>query len=75
MERDADLDTALRLFEEGLQAWRRVFDEYPDLLDDDTTVDDMKDIIESYRRLLHLRDQPFPKDFILQDVLDANLEN
>jgi hypothetical protein len=77
MERDADLDKALKLFEEGLRAWRRVFDKYPELLDDDTTVDDTKDIIESYRRLLHLRDTPFPKpeDFILQDVLDADPEN
>lgn len=75
MERDADLDKALALFEEGLRAWRRVFDKYPDLLDDRTTVEDTQDIIESYRRLLHLRDQPFPKDFILQDVLDAKPED
>jgi len=74
MERDADLDKALELFEKGLQAWRRVFDKYPDLLDDRTTVEDTQDIIESYRRLLHLRDMPFPKDFILQDVLDAKPE-
>jgi hypothetical protein len=71
LDQEADLDTALDHFDDGLKAWRRVFDKYPELLEDPTTIDDTKEIIESYRRLLHLRGEPFPEDFILQDVLDA----
>jgi len=72
LEQEADLDTALDRFNDGFKAWRRVFDKYPVLLTDRTTVEDTQQIIESYRRLLHLRGDPFPEDFILQDVLDAD---
>ncbi len=67
----ADLGTAKAKYEEGFAAWRQVFDNYPDLLEDPVTLEDTKEIVSRYRRVLHLHDLPFPKDFILQDVLDA----
>jgi len=69
---DADLETAKSSLEAGFAMWRKVFDKYPELLDDATTVEDVQDTIETYRQVLNLHDEPFPKDFILQDVLDAD---
>jgi hypothetical protein len=30
----------------------------------------MRDIVDRYRKLLEQLDEPFPKPFVLQDVLD-----
>ncbi|MBN2473726.1 MAG: hypothetical protein JXB62_03910 [Pirellulales bacterium] len=73
---DGDLDTAKRTFEDGLAAWRKVLDAYPEMLADPTAGDDLMDVIERYRQILELRDEQLPKNFVLQDVIDryANRE-
>jgi hypothetical protein len=52
--------------------WRKVLDKNPSLVIDTTTGEDLMDAIRRYRRILSQLDEPFPKNFILQDVLNAH---
>ncbi len=67
-----DLAAASTAYDKGLKAWRDVLDEFPKLKADNTTPDDLMDIIKRYRRILSQLDEPFPKNFILQDIIDLN---
>ncbi|MFM8291211.1 MAG: hypothetical protein ACKOC4_05860, partial [Planctomycetia bacterium] len=64
------LQPAKQAYEEAFAAWRQVLDASPVLRQDKLTADDMRDIVNRYRKLLEQLDEPFPKPFILQDVLD-----
>ena len=68
----ADLGTARAAYEQGLAGWRKVLDDFPKLKDDITTQDDMIDIIKRYRHILNQLDIPFPKHFILQDIINVS---
>jgi hypothetical protein len=70
---------ARKLYEQGLEAWRRVIDKHEDgsedtftLLDDTTFVDDLHDICGKYREILGQLEEKFPEPFILQDILDKH---
>jgi hypothetical protein len=67
----ADLEQARAAYDKGFAAWRKVLDNFPALVRDDTTVSDLMDIINRYKRILGQRDEnePLPKDFILQDIV------
>jgi hypothetical protein len=67
-----DLVTARDQYVEGLAEWRRLLDkpEFADLTTDRHMVEELGEIIKRYREILEKRDEEFPKDFILQDVLD-----
>lgn len=67
----ADLQAAQRLYEEAFQKWRVVLDKYPTVRDNFNTADDLAREIDRYRRLLGQLDQPFPDNFVLQDMLDV----
>jgi hypothetical protein len=67
---NARLQPAKQAYEEAFAAWRQVLDASPVLRQDKLTADDMRDIVNRYRKLLEQLDEPFPKPFILQDVLD-----
>ncbi len=69
---DGDLPNALRYYDEGLNAWRKVLDKFPELVPDETFGSDLVDIVNRYRKILELRDEPFPEDFILQDIVDLH---
>jgi hypothetical protein len=59
-------------FEEGFQRWRKILDQYPDMLDD-TTAFEVYDLTKAYRRVLGQLDVPFDKSkFILRDLLEKN---
>jgi hypothetical protein len=66
----ADLPAARRALETSFQHWRRVLDKHPDLLVDPTSFA-MLDGIHVYEAVLKQMDEPFPKKFVLQDMLDA----
>jgi hypothetical protein len=70
--REIDLLAARKLYDEGLVKWRALLDRFPALAKDDITVDDLMDDINRYRRLLNQMDEPFPKPFILQDIIDRH---
>jgi hypothetical protein len=66
----ARLQPAKQAYEEAFAAWRQVLDTTPVLRDDRLTADDIAEITGRYRRLLEQLDEPFPRPFILQDMLD-----
>jgi hypothetical protein len=66
----ADLVTAKESFDTGLALWRKLIDKYPEIIEDRTVGDDLADVCKDYLRLLQKSDEPPPKPFILQDVLD-----
>ena len=63
---------ARKAYEEGMASWRKVLDRFPLLVADRTTVDDLMDVIKHYKRTLDQLDEPFPKKFILQDIIDQH---
>ena len=67
------LPSAKDYYDAGLAKWRELLDreDFSFLVREANTVDDLIEIIDKYRLLLEMRDEPFPKDFILQDVLDS----
>ena len=67
---EARLQPAKQAFEEAFEAWRRVLDDSEVLREDAMTQEDIVEIIDIYRELLEQLDEPFPKPFILDDVLD-----
>jgi hypothetical protein len=67
---EARLQPAKQAFEEAFKAWRKVLDDSEVLREDAMTQEDIVEIIDIYRELLEQLDEPFPKPFILDDVLD-----
>ena len=57
-------------YERSFENWRVILDKFPELRTDHLTLEDVMDEINDYRRALSQDDLPFPKDFILQDVID-----
>jgi hypothetical protein len=70
--RDSRLDEAREAFDDGLAKWRLVLNKFPKLVEDQTTGDELVEMIDRYRRLLKARDEKMPEEFILQDVLDRH---
>lgn len=68
----ADLQTAREKYEAGLQHWRNVFDQFPVLIQDTITGDELLAVINRYKEILRKSDEPFPDPFVLQDLLDFN---
>lgn len=69
-----NLPLAKEKYELGLAKWRELLDlpEFEGLVEDRNVGDDLVDEIKIYRRLLDALDEPFPQNFILQDVLDLH---
>jgi hypothetical protein len=68
------LRPAKEKIEAGLAKWREVLDlpQFPHLLEDRNLGRDIIDAIKLYRRILDASDEPFPEDFILQDVVEQH---
>lgn len=64
----AELDDARKYFESSWHAWRKLYDQYPRLLDD-LSADELADGIKQYQRLLQQLDEKLPADFPLGDIL------
>jgi hypothetical protein len=74
--RIGDLPTAKEQYVAGLEQWRKLLDkeEFAGLVKDPEIGDELVEIIGKYRVVLDKRDEDFPKDFILQDVLDLHAD-
>jgi hypothetical protein len=58
-------------YEQAFRAWSKVFEQFPILFEDPATGSDVWDIIRDYQRLVvQDMDGEFPKNFILQNVID-----
>jgi hypothetical protein len=69
---DGDLLGSQKAYEQGMALWRKALDQFPELIGDRTMGDTLMDVIKRYREILGQLDEPFPKNFILQDVLDKH---
>jgi hypothetical protein len=65
----ARLQPAKQAFEEAFAAWREVLDSSDVLRGDQISKDDLNEVVDRYKKLLEQLDEPFPKDFPLQDIL------
>jgi hypothetical protein len=68
-----DLVGAYNNYQQGLKLWRKVLDTHPEYVADQSTCEDLVEMLKRYRHILSQRDQAFPDPFILQDVLDSYL--
>jgi hypothetical protein len=70
---NGDQADAVTAYREGLQAWRKVLDDHREYLTDQTTNEDLIDMIRRYRRVLAQEEnKTLPEPFILQDVIDVH---
>ena len=60
------------LYDQGWHKWAGVIKEFPRLLNESTTIDDLMESIRHYRSVLQQLDEKFPEPFVLQNVLDAD---
>jgi hypothetical protein len=68
----AQLLAARDKYVESLKKWRLVLDAYPQLLEDQITVEELAESVDRYRGVLQQLDEKLPEPFVLQDLLDAN---
>ena len=68
----SQLTQAHKLYDQGLAKWRSVIDRHPETLDHAIMVEDLVEIIDGYRKILHQEDSEFPKQFVLADVLEKD---
>ena len=57
---DGDLVAADEAYQQGLEAWRKVLDAHPEYVTDQTTGEDLMDMIKRYRHILSRRENPSP---------------
>jgi hypothetical protein len=69
---DGDQIDAMSAYRAGLQAWRKVLDTHREYLTDQTTNEDLIDMIRRYRHVLAQDNKTLPEPFILQDVIDVH---
>jgi hypothetical protein len=66
-------DEARRLYEQAFQSWAEIFKLYPVLMDNPEAQELIKSV-GRYRDLLNQLDEPFPANFVLDDLLDEHYE-
>lgn len=66
-----DLEQARETYEEAFREWRKVVDEFPDMVDDHVGGSSMEEALKGYYDVLQQLDEPFPKDFPIKDVVRA----
>lgn len=72
---DAALPESREAYEKGFAEWRKTLDEFPHMVDDAVGGDYLIDAVKGYGEVLKRLDAPFPKDFVLQDMIDAYLQH
>jgi len=69
----ADLEAARTLYEASWQQWRKIYDQYPRLMDD-ISAEELTSAIKRYQRLLQQLDEEVPADFPLVDLVRKSQE-
>jgi hypothetical protein len=66
-----DLVGAKKQYEQGYVLWRKVLDDprWPELKKEEKLGEELARSVRRYRRVLQQRDEQFPRDFILQDIV------
>ncbi|HUY90276.1 MAG TPA: hypothetical protein VMV10_16180 [Pirellulales bacterium] len=68
---DAALPEARESYEKGFAEWRKTLDAFPQMVDDAVGGDYLIEAVKGYGEVLKRLDAPFPKDFVLQNMVDA----
>lgn len=63
------LDQARQEYEEAFTHWKKTIEEFPDFVDDAIGGDSIHQALAGYADVLKQLDEPFPRDFILKEVL------
>lgn len=69
---DADLEGARTAFEQAFDHWHKVLEQFPAMRDDGIVGEELYRVIVGYHELLKQLDEPFPKNFVLQEVIDEH---
>ena len=73
---DSDIPTSEKQYREAFGLWREILDTHPELLEEETFVEDLKEDIDRYRELMAQinedRSGNLPEDFPLLDVLEIS---
>jgi hypothetical protein len=69
---NADIDTAIELYEKAFTIWAEIFDDYPILTMDDTA-DDLTDSIRHY--MIAIDSEDFPEDFPLMSFIELQSQD
>jgi hypothetical protein len=64
-----ELESARKLYEASWRDWRKIYDQYPRLMDD-ISAEELTSGIKQYQRLLQQLDEEVPADFPLIDLLE-----
>ncbi len=67
-------DTAKVHYEKAWDEWAKIFEEYPELINDDMA-EDLKEVIFRYKLVLDQLDEEFPKNFKLQVLAQSDEED
>lgn len=70
--RDTDFEGGRADYEAAFQLWKSVLDKFPEMRDDGVVGEDMYRVIVLYHELLKQLDEPMPKDFVLQEIIDEH---
>ncbi|MBX3412347.1 MAG: hypothetical protein KF708_06475 [Pirellulales bacterium] len=68
--RDTDFEGARADYETAFRHWKTVLDKFPEMRSDGVVGEDMYRVIVRYHELLKQLDEPFPRDFILQEIIE-----
>lgn len=68
---EARLAQARQKYEDAFKHWRKTIDEFPMFVDDAVGGDAIPEALAGYADVLKQLDEPFPRDFVLKDVLFA----
>lgn len=63
------LEEARETYEKGFAQWRQVVDNFPEMRDDSIGGTSIEEAIKGYFDVLKQLDEPFPKNFMLKDVV------
>lgn len=69
-----DTPLARENYSKAFELWRNMIDKYPALIEDGNFLFRMNEVIERYEEILGQFDETLPDPFILQDVIDAELQ-
>jgi hypothetical protein len=59
-----------KLFEEGFNRWAKVFEKYPEFLNESSVAEDLMENIDVYERNLKQLERKLPDDFPLRNVME-----
>ena len=71
LSEEAALPQAREAYEKGFAEWRKTFDEFPSMVNNSIGADALADAVKGYGVVLNRLEAEFPKDFVLQDFLEA----